>query len=101
VQSAYGYIGLGDKWTKNIDANSMKPALDAVAQLDNAIAAALSPQQNAKIAAALDGYVSEKNASVETYVKGRLDIVTQTIGGALGELAGMFSGTTDQLPATS
>ena len=97
VQSAYGYIGLEDKWTKNIDANSMKPAFDAIAQLDNAIAAALSPQQNAKIAAALDGYVSEKNDSVETYVKGRLAIVTQTIGGALNELAGMFSGTTDQL----
>lgn len=97
VQSAYGYIGLGDKWTKNIDANSMKSSFDAIAQLDNAIAAALSPQQNAKISAALDGYGSEKNDSVETYVKGRLDIVTQTIGGALGELAGMFSGTTDQL----
>ena len=97
VQSAYGYIGLGDKWTKNIDANSMKPAFDAIAQLDNAIAAALSPQQNAKIAAALDGYVSEKNDSVETYVKGRLAIITQTLGGALNELAGMFSGTTDEL----
>ena len=41
--------------------------------------------------------MSEKNDSVETYVKGRLAIITQTLGGALNELAGMFSGTTDEL----
>lgn len=95
VQSAYGNIGFDD-YAKNIDANKFQETFQAIAQLDNAIAATLSPSENDRIRQALDGYVSGKDEATADYVVNRLRIITDTVGGAIDQLADQFDGTSEE-----
>lgn len=95
VKSAYGNIGFDD-YAKNIDANKFQETFQAIAQLDNAIAATLSPSENDRIRQALDGYVSGKDEATADYVANRLRIITDTVGGAIDQLADQFDGTSEE-----
>ena len=95
VKSAYGNIGFDD-YAKNIDANKFLETFQAIAQLDNAIAATLSPSENDRIRQALDGYVSGKDEATVDYVANRLRIITDTVGGAIDQLADQFDGSSEE-----
>lgn len=95
--SAYGNIGMKDHLSNGVDASKMKATFDAIAQLDNSIAAALSPEQNTKVKTALDGLTGANMGTAEDYIKARLGVITDQIGGAVDALADKFGGTTEEL----
>lgn len=96
VQSVYGNIGMADHYSNGIKADKYKDTFQSIANLDAGIAAGLTAAQNAAIKKALDGYTGGKMGTVEAYVQGRLQIITNTLGGAIDALADQFKGTTEQ-----
>ena len=80
VAGVYGNIGMNDRASRNITASTFGKTFQDIAKLDAAIAATLSPEQNAKIKTALNGYVSGGNESTADYVTNRLGVIKRTVG---------------------
>lgn len=80
VAGVYGNIGMNDGGSYNITASTFSKTFQDIAKLDAAIAATLSPEQNAKIKATLNGYVSGQNESTADYVANRLGAIKRTVG---------------------
>lgn len=96
AESAFGVIGLGGK-TRQVDAQDFKDTFDAIAAIDNALAAALKPDQIVKVQNALKGFTSGVNASAAEYTRDRLVLVAQTIDGTMGKIVDGFKGGIDDL----
>jgi phage-related minor tail protein len=95
VAGAYGNVGMAD-YSKNIQASKFTETFKAIAGLDDTIASTLDATTNEKIKKALNNYTSTKDSTVAAYVKGRLEIITNIIGGAVDSLADKFVGTAEE-----
>lgn len=82
AESAFGFIGF--ERSKDFSSRDYAEPLQAIAQLDTALAQSLLPEQIDKIRTALDGWVSstEKGAiNLETLAKERLGRALEGLGG--------------------
>lgn len=59
VQSAFGVIGLLNEGSKNIKAEEFRKALEAIGQIDDAIAAAFGPEATARVQEALSDWTEQ------------------------------------------
>lgn len=87
---AFGNVGFVGDRTKRIDADEFKQAFDAIAQLDNALASALNPEQFDSVKRELDGFVSSREKgeiNLERLAKERLGKIMEAIGGNVAAFA--------------
>ena len=96
AESAFGVIGLGGK-TRQVDAQDFKKTFDAIAAIDNALAAALNPDQIIRVQNALKGFTSGVNATAAEYTRDRLVLVARTIDDTMGKIVDGFKGGVDDL----
>ena len=96
AESAFGVIGLGGK-TRQVDAQDFKQTFDAIAAIDNALAAALNPDQIIRVQNALKGFTSGVNATAAEYTRDRLVLVARTIDDTMGKIVDGFKGGVDDL----
>jgi hypothetical protein len=96
VSGVYGSIGFSD-YAKNISAKEFTETFQAIANLDQTIASALSPEQNKKIKEALDNFTSSKNESTAEYIADRIKIMADVLSGGINELVDKFKGTSEEL----
>ena len=96
AESAFGVIGLGGK-TRQVDAQDFKKTFDAIAAIDNALAAALNPDQIVRVQNALKGFTSGVNATAAEYTRDRLVLVAKTIDDTMGKIVDGFKGGVDDL----
>jgi len=96
TESAFGIIGLGGR-TRQVDAQDFKKTFDAIAAIDNALAAALNPDEITKVQAALKGFTSGVNASAAEYTRDRLIVVAKSIDETMGKIVSGFKGGAEDL----
>lgn len=96
AESAFGIIGLGGR-TRQVDAQDFKETFDAIAAIDNALAAALKPDEITKVQAALKGFTSGVNASAAEYTRDRLIVVAKSIDETMGKIVSGFKGGAEDL----
>lgn len=96
AESAFGVIGLGGK-TRQVDAQDFKETFDAIAAIDNALAAALNPDQIVRVQNALKGFTSGVNASAAEYMRDRLILIAGTIDETMGKIVKSFKGGVEDL----
>lgn len=83
-QSAFGYFGMTDAGSKNVDAGKFQEAFDGLAAIDNQIAQTFGPEATERVRKAVEtmGY----RGSFDNFVKDRLDIIIKNLGVGYSDL---------------
>ncbi|MBK9427265.1 MAG: hypothetical protein IPN63_07725 [Gammaproteobacteria bacterium] len=79
TEFAFGIIGLSGPAPGRLTRRISKKTFDAIAAIDNALAAALQSDEITKVRAALKGFTSGVNASTCQYTRDRLIVVAKSI----------------------